>query len=177
MVGTRPLAACRPACLPATGSKPPPPGALSPPAFPASQVGVFWVNKIYYLIIAGAGALLFSIYLIYDMQLIMGGRSERPGRPGLAGCLAGWPGLAACLPGCVDCMAGWPGSVPLPAASARPRRPGALTARRAPPPPSPPRAGVELSPDEYIFASLTLYIDIVSIFLYLLQVVGISRDL
>jgi FtsH-binding integral membrane protein len=38
-------------------------------------VGIFWINKIVYLVIAGVSALLFSAYLIYDIQLIMGGRT------------------------------------------------------------------------------------------------------
>ena len=33
-----------------------------------------------------------------------------------------------------------------------------------------------LSPEEYIFAALNLYIDIVTLFLYILQIVGIASD-
>lgn len=35
-------------------------------------VGIFWINRIFYLVIAGVGALLFSIYLVHDIQLMMG---------------------------------------------------------------------------------------------------------
>jgi FtsH-binding integral membrane protein len=37
-------------------------------------VGFFWISKWLYLVIAGVAALIFSAYLIYDIQLIMGGR-------------------------------------------------------------------------------------------------------
>jgi FtsH-binding integral membrane protein len=156
-------------------------------------VGIFWVNKIYYLVIAGAGALLFSIYLIYDMQLIMGGKSEGVGRAGRPDSFLQTP-ATPCLcqsvyarcGGAACCSAAGAlqgsNSVHVWQAGGAPDSTRAVRIPRWRPPTRPPLAprspaGVELSPDEYIFAALTLYIDIVAIFLYLLQVVGISRSL
>lgn len=34
----------------------------------ALVVGVFWQNNLYYLIISVVGAILFSAYLLYDIQ-------------------------------------------------------------------------------------------------------------
>lgn len=73
-------------------------------------VGIFWINNIVYLVIAGVSALLFSAYLIYDIQLIMGGKTY------------------------------------------------------------------SLSPDEYVFAALSVYMDIVNIFLAILQIVGFASN-
>jgi FtsH-binding integral membrane protein len=64
------------------------------------------VNLVY----ACLGALLFSVYLVYDTQLMMGGKHK-----------------------------------------------------------------YSISPEEYVFAALNLYLDIVQIFLYILQIIG-SRD-
>ena len=61
------------------------------------------VRKVY----AGIGALIFSLYLVYDTQLMMGGKHK-----------------------------------------------------------------YSLSPEEYIFASLNLYLDIVNIFIYILSLFG-----
>ena len=36
-------------------------------------VGVFVQSNVYYLVISCVGALLFSAYLLFDLQLIMGG--------------------------------------------------------------------------------------------------------
>eukprot|EP01026_Neomeris_dumetosa_P008586 TRINITY_DN12765_c0_g1_i5.p2 TRINITY_DN12765_c0_g1~~TRINITY_DN12765_c0_g1_i5.p2 ORF type:complete len:238 (+),score=14.19 TRINITY_DN12765_c0_g1_i5:155-868(+) len=70
----------------------------------ASILGIFFFqNRIYYAVISGVGAFLFSMYLIYDVQLIMGGRQY------------------------------------------------------------------EIGPDEYVFGALTLYLDIINIFLYILS--------
>lgn len=33
-----------------------------------------------------------------------------------------------------------------------------------------------ISPEEYIFAALNLYLDIVQIFMYILTIIGASRD-
>lgn len=33
-------------------------------------IGVFWINKITFLVIAGAAALLASVYIVYDLQLM-----------------------------------------------------------------------------------------------------------
>ena len=63
------------------------------------------------LIYACFGALLFSIYLIYDTQLMMGGDHK-----------------------------------------------------------------YSISPEEYVFAALNIYVDIVNIFLYILQIIGETRD-
>ncbi|KAG2492868.1 hypothetical protein HYH03_008783 [Edaphochlamys debaryana] len=63
-----------------------------------------------YVTICGLGVLLFSMYLIFDLQLLMGGHKYA------------------------------------------------------------------LSPDEYVFAALNLYLDVINIFLYVLQLLGQSRD-
>lgn len=63
------------------------------------------------LVYASIGALLFSIYLIYDTQMMLGGKHK-----------------------------------------------------------------YSISPEEYIFAALTLYIDIINIFLYILTIIGVARD-
>ena len=36
------------------------------------MVGIFWQNSIYYLIISVVGAILFSAYLLYDIQARLG---------------------------------------------------------------------------------------------------------
>lgn len=33
-----------------------------------------------------------------------------------------------------------------------------------------------ISPEEYIFAALNLYLDIINIFIYILSIIGASRD-
>jgi hypothetical protein len=63
------------------------------------------------LIYSCLGALLFSIYLVYDTQMMMGGNHK-----------------------------------------------------------------YSISPEEYIFAALNLYLDIVNIFIYILSIIGQSRD-
>ncbi|KAK4876833.1 hypothetical protein RN001_009339 [Aquatica leii] len=68
-------------------------------------------NRIVSLVYASLGALLFSIYLIYDTQLMMGGKHK-----------------------------------------------------------------YSISPEEYIFAALNLYVDIINIFIYILTIIGASRD-
>ncbi|XP_018800364.1 PREDICTED: protein lifeguard 1-like isoform X2 [Bactrocera latifrons] len=72
---------------------------------------IFIKGKIITLVYASIGALLFSIYLIYDTQLMMGGDHK-----------------------------------------------------------------YSISPEEYIFAALNLYLDIVNIFMYILTIIGASRD-
>lgn len=64
-------------------------------------------NEILSLVYACLGALLFSFYLVYDTQLMLGGKHK-----------------------------------------------------------------YSISPEEYIFAALNLYLDIVNIFLYILQIIG-----
>ncbi|XP_021938786.1 protein lifeguard 1, partial [Zootermopsis nevadensis] len=74
-------------------------------------VAIFIPGKTITLIYASCGALLFSLYLVYDTQLMMGGKHK-----------------------------------------------------------------YSISPEEYIFAALNLYLDIVNIFLYILTIIGASRD-
>ncbi|CAK1585919.1 unnamed protein product [Parnassius mnemosyne] len=68
-------------------------------------------NKIVTLVYASLGALLFSLYLIYDTQLMLGGKHK-----------------------------------------------------------------YSISPEEYVFAALNLYLDIINIFIYILTIIGASRD-
>lgn len=68
-------------------------------------------NKIVTLVYASIGALVFSLYLVYDTQLMMGGKHK-----------------------------------------------------------------YSISPEEYIFAALNLYLDIINIFLYILTIIGAARD-
>jgi FtsH-binding integral membrane protein len=74
-------------------------------------VTIFWHGKIITLVYASFGALLFSIYIVYDTQIMMGGTHK-----------------------------------------------------------------YSISPEEYIFAALNLYLDIVNLFLYILTIIGASRD-
>lgn len=74
-------------------------------------VAIFFKGKIITLVYASIGALLFSVYLVYDTQLMMGGDHK-----------------------------------------------------------------YSISPEEYIFAALNLYLDIVNIFIYILTIIGASRD-
>lgn len=67
--------------------------------------------KVLHLIYSCFGAFLFSIYLIYDTQLMMGGDHK-----------------------------------------------------------------YSISPEEYVFAALNIYIDIINIFMYILAILGDSRD-
>ncbi|XP_036322010.1 protein lifeguard 1-like [Rhagoletis pomonella] len=72
---------------------------------------IFIKGKIITLVYASIGALLFSIYLIYDTQLMMGGDHK-----------------------------------------------------------------YSISPEKYIFTALNLYLDIINIFMYILTMIGASRD-
>lgn len=73
---------------------------------------MFWNGKIATLIYASFGALIFSVYIIYDTQIMLGGNHK-----------------------------------------------------------------YSISPEEYIFAALNLYLDIVNLFLYILTIVATaSRD-
>ncbi|KAH8237391.1 hypothetical protein KR038_010877 [Drosophila bunnanda] len=74
-------------------------------------VAMFMKGKIITLVYASIGALLFSVYLVYDTQLMMGGEHK-----------------------------------------------------------------YSISPEEYIFAALNLYLDIINIFMYILTIIGASRD-
>lgn len=74
-------------------------------------IAMFFPGKTVSLVYASLGALLFSVYLVYDTQLMMGGKHK-----------------------------------------------------------------YSISPEEYIFAALNLYLDIVQIFMYILTIIGASRD-
>ncbi|KYN00953.1 Glutamate [NMDA] receptor-associated protein 1, partial [Cyphomyrmex costatus] len=74
-------------------------------------VAMIWHGKIITLVYASLGALIFSIYLIYDTQMMIGGKHK-----------------------------------------------------------------YSISPEEYIFAALSLYLDVINIFMYILTIIGTSRD-
>ncbi|XP_029672067.1 protein lifeguard 1 isoform X2 [Formica exsecta] len=74
-------------------------------------VAMIWPGKIMTLVYASLGALIFSFYLIYDTQMMIGGKHK-----------------------------------------------------------------YSISPEEYIFAALSLYLDVVNIFIYILTIIGASRD-
>lgn len=74
-------------------------------------ISMIWSGPTIRLVYASLGALLFSIYLIYDTQTIIGGKHK-----------------------------------------------------------------FSISPEEYIFASLSLYLDVVNIFIYILSIIGASHD-
>lgn len=76
-----------------------------------SIVAIFFPSKLMTLIIASAGALIFSVYLIYDTQLMVGGEHK-----------------------------------------------------------------YSISPEEYIFAAINIYLDIINIFMYILAILGASSD-
>ena len=63
------------------------------------------------LVYAAIGAIIFSVYIVYDTQLMIGGKHK-----------------------------------------------------------------YSLSPEEYIFASLNLYLDIINLFMYILSIIGNSRN-
>jgi len=74
-------------------------------------IAIFTRSSTVHLIYSCCGALLFSVYLIYDTQMMMGGTHK-----------------------------------------------------------------YSISPEEYIFGALTLYLDIINIFLYILSILGSSKD-
>lgn len=74
-------------------------------------VAIFVHNRIVSLVYASLGALIFSMYLVYDTQLMMGGKHK-----------------------------------------------------------------YSISPEEYVFAALNLYVDVINIFIYILTIIGASRD-
>ncbi|XP_068145526.1 protein lifeguard 1 isoform X2 [Drosophila tropicalis] len=74
-------------------------------------VAIFVSGKIFAMVYASLGALLFSVYLVYDTQLMLGGKHK-----------------------------------------------------------------YSISPEEYIFAALNLYLDIINIFMYLLAIIGLARS-
>ena len=73
-------------------------------------LAIFIRNKILDLVYASLGALVFSCYIVFDTQMMLGGEHK-----------------------------------------------------------------YSISPEEYIFAALNLYLDIVNLFLYILAIVGGSR--
>ncbi|XP_011161676.1 protein lifeguard 1 isoform X3 [Solenopsis invicta] len=74
-------------------------------------ITIFWHGKVITLVYASLGALIFSLYLIYDTQMMIGGKHK-----------------------------------------------------------------YSVSPEEYIFAALSLYLDVINIFLYILTIIGATRD-
>lgn len=74
-------------------------------------VGIFFPSKLFIIIIASAGAIIFSLYLIYDTQLMMGGNHK-----------------------------------------------------------------YSVSPEEYIFAALNIYVDVINIFIFILTLIGASEN-
>ncbi|KAF4514166.1 UNVERIFIED_CONTAM: hypothetical protein B566_EDAN019297 [Ephemera danica] len=75
-------------------------------------VAIFVPGRTITLVYASLGAIIFSIYLVYDTQMMMGGKHK-----------------------------------------------------------------YSISPEEYIFAALNLYLDIINIFMYILTIIGASsRD-
>lgn len=74
-------------------------------------IAMFFPGKIMTLVYASAGALIFSMYLVYDTQIMLGGSHK-----------------------------------------------------------------YSISPEEYVFAALSLYLDVINIFLHILSIIGASRN-
>ncbi|XP_065664961.1 protein lifeguard 1-like [Hydra vulgaris] len=72
---------------------------------------IFFHSKIVRIVYACLGALVFGLFLVFDTQMMLGGKKK-----------------------------------------------------------------YSLSPEEYIFAALNLYIDIITLFLYILQIIGLARN-
>lgn len=72
---------------------------------------IIFPGRTLIIVYASLGALIFCIYLVYDIQLMMGGKHK-----------------------------------------------------------------YSISPEEYIFAALNLYVDIVNIFMYILMIIGAARS-
>ena len=100
----------------------------------AILVGSFLRSSAAVLAVSAVGAVLFSLYLLFDLQMIMSGAA-------LGGGGGGGSGRA--------------GSLLVP------------TARRR---------EVELSPDEYVYGALLLYLDVVNVFVNVLQLVQAAGD-
>eukprot|EP00195_Chlamydomonas_chlamydogama_P015386 CAMPEP_0202897672 /NCGR_PEP_ID=MMETSP1392-20130828/6367_1 /ASSEMBLY_ACC=CAM_ASM_000868 /TAXON_ID=225041 /ORGANISM="Chlamydomonas chlamydogama, Strain SAG 11-48b" /LENGTH=246 /DNA_ID=CAMNT_0049583367 /DNA_START=87 /DNA_END=827 /DNA_ORIENTATION=- len=77
----------------------------------AGFVGLFFHAAMFNLAVSFVGAVLFSLYIIYDVQLLIGGHHTH-----------------------------------------------------------------KLSPDEYVFATISIYLDIINLFLYILRILGEMRD-
>uniref|UniRef100_A0A182Q3F2 Uncharacterized protein n=1 Tax=Anopheles farauti TaxID=69004 RepID=A0A182Q3F2_9DIPT len=74
-------------------------------------ISMFFPGKTTQIVYSSIGALLFSVYLIYDTQMMMGGHHKQ-----------------------------------------------------------------SISPEEYVFAALCLYLDVINIFLHILSIIGASRN-
>lgn len=74
-------------------------------------IAMFFPGKTMTLVYSSCGAILFSVYLIYDTQMMMGGKHK-----------------------------------------------------------------YSISPEEYIFGALTLYLDIINIFIHILSIIGASKN-
>lgn len=74
-------------------------------------MSIFIRSKILHLVYASLGALIFSVYLVYDTQMMMGGKHK-----------------------------------------------------------------YSISPEEYVFAALNLYVDVIQLFRYILIIVGFARS-
>ena len=98
----------------------------------AILVGNFVRSSAAVLALSAVGAVLFSLYLLFDLQMIMSGAALGSGGGGTGG-----------------------GGTLL------------VTARRR---------DVELSPDEYVYGALILYLDIVNVFVNVLQLVQAASD-
>jgi len=72
---------------------------------------LFWPSRVLNIVYASIGALIFSLYIVYDTQIMLGGKHK-----------------------------------------------------------------YSLSPEEYVFAALNLYLDIINLFLYILQIIGAARN-
>lgn len=72
-------------------------------------VSIFWMHSIFQIALCGGGAVIFSLYLVFDIQRMMGNKT------------------------------------------------------------------VSIQPNEYILGAITLYMDIVSLFMYLLSLITFSR--
>ena len=99
----------------------------------AILVGTLLRSSAAVLALSAIGAVLFSLYLLFDLQMIMSGAALGTG-VGVGG----------------------GGGGPL-----------LVTARRR---------DVELSPDEYVYGALILYLDIVNVFVNVLQLVQAASD-
>jgi len=72
---------------------------------------IFIPGRTVQIVYASIGALIFSLYIVYDTQIMLGGKHK-----------------------------------------------------------------YSLSPEEYVFAALNLYLDIINLFIYILQIIGAARD-
>ena len=104
----------------------------------AILVGSLLRSSAAVLALSAVGAVLFSLYLLFDLQMMMSGVGGGGSGGGRAGGGAGAGGT-------------------LLVAGAR-------------------RREVELSPDEYVYGALLLYLDVVNVFVNVLQLVQAASD-